>query len=319
MNAHPTGLSESSQAVAVLRSRVLVAEDDPMVRRILQTWLQQWNHGVIAVDNGAAAWKVLQQKQPPKLLILDWMMPEIDGLELCRRIRADQRSAYRYILLITAKDARQDLVSAFDAGADDYLTKPFDCDELRARLRVGERILKLQDDLVRARDALQFQATHDLLTGLWNRGAVLDVLNRELERCWRTRVPMAVLMLDLDHFKRINDTHGHLTGDAVLKETATRLTRAVRSYDCVGRYGGEEFLVVLPGCSSTQAVRIAERIRSRIAQDPVGTGGAGLQLSASIGGAMVATAAGSANEILALADSALYQAKNAGRDRTVIL
>ena len=102
-----------------------------MVRKILQRWLQQWNHEVIAVDNGAAAWKVLQQTQPPKLLILDWMMPEIEGLELCRRIRADQRSAYRYILLITAKDARQDLVSAFEAGADDYLTKPFDCDELR--------------------------------------------------------------------------------------------------------------------------------------------------------------------------------------------
>ncbi len=319
MNAHPTGLPEKSQAVAISRSRVLVAEDDPMVRKILQRWLQQWNHEVIAVDNGAAAWKVLQQTQPPKLLILDWMMPEIEGLELCRRIRADQRSAYRYILLITAKDARQDLVSAFEAGADDYLTKPFDCDELRARLRVGVRILKLQDDLIRARDALQFQATHDVLTGLWNRGAVLDVFNRELERCRRTRVPMAVLMLDLDHFKRINDTHGHLAGDAVLKETANRLTGAVRSYDYVGRYRGEEFLVVLPGCSSAQAVRIAERIRSRIAHDPVGSGAAGIQLTASIGGAMVAAQASSANEILALADSALYQAKNAGRDRTVIL
>jgi two-component system, cell cycle response regulator len=199
-----------------------------MVRRVLQRWLQQWNHDVIAVDNGAAAWEVLQQKQPPKRLILDWMMPEMDGLELCRRIRADQRSAYRYILLITAKDARQDLVSGFDAGADDYLTKPFDCDELRARLRVGERTLILQGDLIRARDALHFQATHDVLTGLCNRGTVFDVFVRELERSRRTRVPLAVLMLDLDHFKRINDNHGHLAGDAVLKEAVRSRKQCAR-------------------------------------------------------------------------------------------
>jgi two-component system, cell cycle response regulator len=320
VNAHATSAPELPQANAPPHARVLVAEDDPMVRRILQSWLQQWAHEVTIAENGADAWNILQQEQPPELLILDWMMPEIDGLELCRRIRADQRTGYRYILLITAKDARQDLVSGFEAGADDYLTKPFDRDELRARLRVGERILKLQDDLIRARDALQFQATHDVLTGLSNRGAVLEVFNRELERSRRTRVPMAVLMLDLDHFKRINDTHGHLAGDAVLKEAARRLTNAVRSYDCVGRYGGEEFLVVLPGCDAAQAVHTAERVRSAIAQNPVEIGGAQLKFTVSIGGVTLAKpAAGSANEILALADGALYQAKNAGRDRTVLV
>jgi len=318
VNAHATGAPELSQVAASPHARVLVAEDDPMVRRILQSWLQQWAHDVTVAENGADAWNVLQQAQPPDLLILDWMMPEIDGLELCRRVRADQRTGYRYILLITAKDARQDLVSGFEAGADDYLTKPFDRDELRARLRVGERILKLQDDLIRARDALQFQATHDVLTGICNRGAVLDVFNRELERSRRTRVPMAVLMLDLVHFKRINDTYGHLSGDAVLKEAARRLTQSVRSYDCVGRYGGEEFLVVLPGCDAAQALRIAERIRSAIAQNSVDAGDAQLKLTASIGGVTLAAPVdGSANEILALADNALYQAKKAGRDRTV--
>jgi len=299
-------------------ARILIAEDDPMFRRILQSWLQQWGHDVTVADNGSSAWTILQQEQSPDLLILDWMMPEIDGLELCRRIRADRRSAYRYILLITAKDARQDLVIGFEAGADDYLTKPFDRDELHARLRVGERILRLQDDLIRARDALQFQATHDVLTALLNRGAVLEIFARELERSRRTRVPMAVLMLDLDHFKRINDTYGHLAGDAVLKEAATRLTHAVRSYDSVGRYGGEEFLVVLPGCDSDQALRTAERIRSAIARCPVDTRDAQIKFTVSIGLTLAKSSEHSAGELLAIADAALYQAKNSGRDRTVI-
>ena len=318
MNVHASLAAQPSWG-STETARILVAEDDPMFRRLLEGWLKQWGHDVTVVNNGAVAWAILQKEQPPDLLILDWMMPEIDGLELCRRIRADQRSAYRYILLITAKDARQDLVSGFEAGADDYLTKPFDRAELRVRLRVGERILRLQDDLIRARDRLQFQATHDVLTGLLNRGTVLEIFARELERSRRTRVPMAVLMLDLDHFKRINDTYGHLAGDAVLKEAATRLLHAVRSYDSVGRYGGEEFLVVLPGCDSHQALRTAERIRCAIAQRPVDARDAQIEFTASIGLTLSASSQHSANEVLAVADAALYQAKNSGRDRTVIL
>lgn len=319
MNAQASVAAQPSRGPTTDTARILVAEDDPMFRRLLEGWLKQWGHDVTVVNNGAVAWAILQQEEPPDLLILDWMMPEIDGPELCRRIRADQRSAYRYILLITSKDARQDLVSGFEAGADDYLTKPFDRDELRARLRVGERILKLQDDLIRARDRLQFQATHDVLTGLLNRGAILEVFARELDRSRRTRVPMAVLLLDLDHFKRINDTCGHLAGDAVLKEAATRLMHAVRSYDSVGRYGGEEFLVVLPGCDSHQALRIAERLRYSIAQCPVVTGEAQIKFTVSIGLTLAALSEHSADEVLAIADAALYQAKNSGRDRTVIL
>jgi len=211
-------------------------------------------------------------------------MPEIDGLELCRRIRADQQSAYRYILVITAKDARQDLVSGFEAGADDYLTKPFDRDELRARLRVGERILNLQGDFDSSsrRASLSSHARRPHRT-LQPRHGARRVRPRLLERSRRTRVPLAVLMLDLDHFKRINGTHGRLAGDAVLKEAARRLTQAVRSYDCVGRYGGEEFLIVLPGCDASQALHTAERIRSEIAFCPVDTGSAQLEFTASIG------------------------------------
>ena len=298
--------------------RVLVAEDDPIFRRILQSWLQNWGHEVLIAENGARAWDILQQERPPELLILDWIMPEIDGTELCRRIRGQQRSRYQYILLVTGKNDRQDVVRGLDAGADDYLTKPFDRDELRARLRVGKRILALQDSLIHAREELRFQATHDVLTGLWNRGALMELLNHELDRSRRANAPTAVLMLDLDHFKQINDTYGHLAGDAVLKEAAQRLTRAIRSYDCAGRYGGEEFLVVLPGCDRGQTQNTAERIRSEIGGSPVLAAGAKISFTASIGATVAEGGSGSSAELLAAADTALYEAKNAGRDRTVL-
>lgn len=294
---------------------VLVAEDDPMFRKILQNWLQSWDYKVIVATDGTEAWNILQQERPPDLLILDWVMPGVDGMELCRRIRERQSASYQYILIVTANDARQDVVRGLEAGADDYLTKPFDKAELRARLRVGRRILTLQEDLVRAREDLRFQATHDVLTGIWNRRAVLDLLHREIERAARFHASTGVLMLDLDHFKKINDTYGHLTGDAVLKETAQRITQVVRSYDFVGRYGGEEFLVLLPGCDKEQAEQSGERIRFAVMATPVAAGGSEISVTISIGA--TATIGGPETEVLAIADAALYQAKSAGRNRTV--
>ena len=299
--------------------RALVAEDDPMFRRILQSWLESWGYEVMVAENGGRAWDILQQEQAPELLILDWVMPKMDGTELCRRIRERRRSLYQYILLVTGKNDRRDVVRGLDAGADDYLTKPFARDELRARLRVGRRILQLQDSLIHAREELRFQATHDVLTGLWNRGAAMELLSNELDRSARTNVPTAVLMLDLDHFKKINDTHGHLAGDVVLKEAAQRLMHAVRSYDCVSRYGGEEFLSVLPGCDRSQALSTAERIRSEIGGSPVFAGGAEISFTISVGATVAEPAGCSRADVLGTADRALYQAKNAGRNRTVLL
>jgi diguanylate cyclase (GGDEF)-like protein len=294
---------------------VLVAEDDPMFRKILQNWLQSWDYKVIVATDGTQAWSILQQERPPDLLILDWVMPGIDGMELCRRIRERQSASYQYILIVTANDARQDVVRGLEAGADDYLTKPFDKGELRARLRVGTRILTLQEDLIRAREDLRFQATHDVLTGIWNRRAVLELLHREMERAARFHASTGVLMLDLDHFKKINDTYGHLAGDAVLKETAQRITQVVRSYDFVGRYGGEEFLVLLPGCDKEQAEQSGERIRLAVTATPVFAAGSEISVTISIGA--TATVGGPEAEVLAKADAALYQAKSAGRNRTV--
>jgi two-component system cell cycle response regulator len=299
---------------------VLIADDDPMFRRILQRWLETWGYRVIVAEDGAQAWSILQHERPPELVILDWVMPEIDGTELCRRIRERQQSPYQYILLATGKDDKRDVVTGLEAGADDYLTKPFDRNELRARLRVGRRILTLQQDLIGAREELRFQATHDVLTGIWNRGAALDLLVRELERAARAKTSTSVLMLDLDHFKKINDTFGHLTGDVVLREVANRIVRSVRSYDLVGRYGGEEFLVVLPACDKREVEQSANRIRLAIASAPILAASSEIPVTASIGATVVeGTAVALGKEALLAADKALYEAKNGGRNRVSLV
>jgi two-component system cell cycle response regulator len=298
--------------------RVLVAEDDPMFRRILKSWLENWGYQLTLAEDGTQAWEILQQEPQPELLILDWVMPGIDGAEICHRVRARQRTPYQYVLLVTSRDGSSDVVAGLEAGADDYLTKPFERNELRARLTVGRRILALQDGLIHAREELRFQATHDVLTGIWNRRALLDLLQREIERASRSNSSTALLMLDLDHFKEVNDTYGHAAGDAVLREVARRVTQVIRSYDFVGRYGGEEFLVVLPGCDRTQALQSAERIRVAVSAAPVNVNNVEISVTTSIGVTAVAAEA-CEKELLVVADAALYQAKRDGRNRACVL
>jgi two-component system cell cycle response regulator len=297
---------------------VLIAEDDPIFRRILESWFKKWDYRVTAVENGLDAWEVLQGEDAPQLAILDWMMPGMDGIELCRRIRSRDQGTYRYVLLLTAKDDKQDVIAGLEAGADDYLTKPFDVDELRARVRAGKRILDLQAALMRAHDELQFTAAHDPLTTLWNRGAILDLLKREVQRRRRTGDPLGVIMADIDYFKKINDTHGHLIGDTVLQEVTRRLAAGVRTYDAVGRYGGEEFLIVLPGCRAADLVVIAERLRNSIADFPVETSAGHLPVTLSLGLSSVEQGENKALDceiFLRTADEALYSAKARGRNR----
>lgn len=297
---------------------VLVAEDDPIFLRILQSWFQKWKYRVTAVMNGADAWEALQQPTAPSMAILDWMMPGMDGIEVCRKIRAREQGPYCYVLLLTAKDDREDVVAGLDAGADDYLTKPFDVNELRARVRAGKRILELQAALLLAHDTLQYESAHDALTALWNRRAIVDFLRNEIERQQRSGEPLGVMMADVDHFKKVNDTHGHLVGDQVLKEVGRRLAAGVRVYDSVGRYGGEEFVVIVPGCKPADLAASAERLRRSIAEPRFETSAGPLAVTLSIG---IASSSNDGEGIhdgesfLRAADTALYAAKAAGRNQ----
>jgi diguanylate cyclase (GGDEF)-like protein len=291
-----------------------------MFRRILTNWLQKWGYQVIPAEDGASAWSTLQSEDAPQMAILDWMMPGMDGIELCRRVRSEG-GRYRYLLLLTAKDDKQDVVTGLNAGADDYLTKPFEVEELRARVRAGKRILELQEALLQARDALKFEAAHDPLTALWNHGAILDFLKRELDRQQRTQEPLGVMMADLDYFKKVNDTHGHLVGDTVLQQVARRFQGALRSYDFVGRYGGEEFLILVPGCDLADLVATAERLRCSIADHPIATSVGNVPVTVSMGLASTAEKGLDTDwqQLLRAADAALYVAKAEGRNRVAIL
>jgi two-component system cell cycle response regulator len=299
--------------------RVLVAEDGPMFRKILSNWLEQWGYQVTLAEDGESAWRILQEEQTgaPQILIFDWMMPGIDGLELCARVRRRERSPYQYILLVTARDDKHDLIRGLDAGADDYLPKPFDRNELRARLRTAGRILSLQEEQSKAREHLQFLATHDELTSIWNRRAILDLFHRQWELALRSEKTIGLMMIDIDHFKRINDSYGHLCGDAVLQEVASRMQKTLRAADLAGRYGGEEFIAFFPDSDEEQVQSCAERFRDSIAATPVLAEGLSLEITISAGTVVADPRFHGVRQALAAADAALYDAKRAGRNRVV--
>lgn len=299
------------------RPRVLIAEDDTVTRLILKHWIMRWGYEIVVVDNGSDAWKVLGQECPPEVVIVAGEMPGIDGIELCRRLRDKSRSYYHYILMVTSCSDEFDVVHALESGADDCIIKPFGEAELRARLLVADRILALQNELIQTREELRCQATRDGLTGLWNRTAFLDLFRGELERAGRIGGKTGLLLLDLDHFKQINDTYGHPGGDLVLKEIARRLRQNVRSYDFVGRYGGEEFLIAFPGSEREMLCQRAEAIRKAICGEPVRLPQGDVSVSLSIGAAMGFGGPNSAADVVALADVGLYKAKDLGRNRTV--
>jgi diguanylate cyclase (GGDEF)-like protein len=296
--------------------KVLIAEDDMVSRRLLEAMLTKWGYEVTVTCDGMEAWEVLQGVDSPPLAILDWMMPGLDGVEVCRKVRQRGQEPYIYLLLLTTKGRKENIIEGLDAGADDYLTKPFDPHELQVRLRTGMRIVKLQAEIIEAREALRVQATHDALTGVWNRRAILEMLGTELVRSSRDGLPVAVAMADLDHFKRINDTYGHVAGDAVLREAVNRMRTLLRPYDAIGRYGGEEFLVVLPGCTAQDAFGLAERLRVGISQEPMVIPGGTIEVTVSSGVATTDTLPPmDAMALIQAADTALYRAKAEGRNR----
>ena len=295
--------------------KILVAEDDALSRTLLERTLLRAGYEVISAINGTAALEELTRDDPPRLALLDWVMPEKSGVEVCREMRRKKDQAYTYLILLSSRESKEDIVHGLESGADDYLTKPFDSDELKARLRVGERILELEDRLVEARESMRFQATHDLLTSLWNRGVIVELIAREVERSHREKSLIAVMMCDIDHFKAINDNYGHLAGDDVLREVSRRLQNSVRSYDMVGRFGGEEFLVVLNKCDPGSVISRAENLRNSIAGKLIQASPTPLRVTISVGLALSSEfPASNADELIHAADQALYAAKAAGRN-----
>jgi two-component system cell cycle response regulator len=302
--------------------RILIADDSIVSRHLLDATLRKWGYEVVVACDGLEAWNYLQGEDAPKLAILDWVMPGLTGPEVCRRVRehSQDKDSYTYILLLTSKGLREDLIEGMEAGSDDYLTKPFDQHELKVRLRAGTRIIDLQRELVAAREALREQATKDFLTRIWNRSSILDIFQRELSRGARENRPVGVVLADLDHFKMVNDTHGHFAGDAVLREFARRMQGATRSYDAVGRYGGEEFLIILPGCDPTCTANQAERMRAALANDAMSINEKPHLITCSFGATCWRPGTDpSADSLIRVADNALYMAKGQGRDRVVFV
>ena len=297
---------------------VLIAEDDPVSRRILEKNIKDWGYEVIIANNGQDAWKALQ-KEEIRMAIFDWMMPKIDGLQLCQKVRLQKKDIYTYIILLTSRDRQEDIVEGLSSGADDYIVKPFNTLELKARLQTGKRIIDLQNQLLQSKKQLEQLATRDSLTKLWNRATIIKHLEEELNRGSREKKPVGSILVDIDYFKKINDTYGHYIGDEVLVEVASRMKKHIRSYDKIGRYGGDELLVVLPNCSLPVVEEIGERLRKVVCTKKIKTEIGPIGVTLSLGGiSSEEQSAISAEGLIKASDHALYQAKRNGRNCIVI-
>ncbi|MCF8119406.1 MAG: diguanylate cyclase [Deltaproteobacteria bacterium] len=296
--------------------KVLIAEDDATSRTILTSVLTQWGYEPVPTSDGRQAWDIMQQPDAPKLAILDWEMPGLNGLDICRRIQDMGSSNPPYCIVLTARDQKADIVKGLDAGANDYMSKPYDKNELQARINAGRRMVELQTELLETKNALAREAMHDPLTGALNRRAVLEGLERELNRAERHNSYLSIGLCDIDHFKEVNDRYGHQAGDVVLCAFVKTVQHNIRGHDLLGRYGGEEFLMVLPESRGGIAEGLYERLRTRIADTRITTPTGEVGITVSIG--VARGRPGIAVEaLLASADAALYKAKHAGRNRIV--
>jgi diguanylate cyclase (GGDEF)-like protein len=304
---------------------ILIAEDDRISRRMLQKALEDWGYSVLIAENGLTAWEIFQTGTV-KFVIADWLMPGLDGLELCRKVRGFAESSYVYFLLLTGKDRKEDIVEGLNAGADDYVTKPFDREELRVRVRAGERILNLERALLEKNERLlvlnqqlEALASTDPLMDIGNRRSFYETIEKIHHRACRYNHIYGVLMIDVDYFKAYNDRYGHVSGDAILRQIASAIKSALRRSDEIFRYGGEEIVVILPD-QALDGTRIsAERVVQQVrALCLVHQSSDKRQVTISCGVAIFdrASDANSAwTNIIDRADKALYQAKLSGRDR----
>jgi two-component system cell cycle response regulator len=295
---------------------VLIASQDALLRRAATGLLQGLGHETVTAGSGTEAWHILNSDHPPSLALLECNLPGIDAPALCARLRDRENAPFVYLIVIGSGNAAVEPLAALNAGADDHLARPLNHCTLKLRLRAAERIVALQDDFRESRQALEYKSTHDALTGTWNRAEVLGILEREVARSRREGWQVSVIMVDVDLFKNINDTYGHLMGDAALREITARLLVSLRPYDVLGRYGGEEFLVVLGGCSPRNAQTLAERLREQVAAQPVAVADEEVTVTISAGvAAWNPNECGDIQALLRAADVALYEAKRNGRNR----
>jgi diguanylate cyclase (GGDEF)-like protein len=269
--------------------RVLVAEDDPVSLHLLNACLVEWGYKVTSARSGQKALEVLQAPGSPRLAILERIMPGLDGIEICREVRKSIRRRCVYILMLTAKVRKREIVEGLKCGADDFLLKPYDPYELRVRLRAGRRILDLQEQLVSAHRLIEAQRTVDPLTGVWSRKVILDILERQLTLSSQSGSPMSLVAANIDHFRDINATFGPLAGDAVLREVARRIRSALRPPDSIGRSGADGFVMVLPGCDARSTAKLAEKFRARVDRREVDTSEAMIPVTVSLGVAVASS------------------------------
>ncbi len=295
--------------------KILIAEDDKITRSLLVRWVKRWGYEVVVAEDGMEAMQLLHSDLSIQLCVLDWMMPGMSGPEICRQLRSERHEPYVYTTLLTSKTETDDVVEGLKSGADDYIQKPCHPLELEVRLRVGRRLVELQGNLIEAREKLRFEASHDHLTRLLNRGAIVEELGRKLDRGRQLNQPVTVMMVDVDHFKAINDTYGHGTGDVVLREVADRINGELRRGDIAGRYGGEEFMIILEDCNLGYGMERAEELRISLSKNHVHSGPLAIPVHASFGVASTSQSHRADTELLMRAsDAALYRSKGAGRN-----
>jgi diguanylate cyclase (GGDEF)-like protein len=295
--------------MAVDPTKVLLVDDDSAMLRLLAKWLEAEGYLVLRAGDGRAAMTLIATEHP-QILITDWEMPQLDGLELCRWVRGQNFGHYLYTIILTVRSQSADMLKGLEAGADDFLKKPVDRNELLARMRAGSRVMELEHRLSQL-------ANTDALTGLATRRTLLDHLRHEWYRAQRYSAPLSCVMIDIDFFKRINDSYGHQTGDNVLRQLGQLLTDGIRASDIAARYGGEEFCVILPETDEQQALVWAQRFRTRLAELRFAADGQAFNITASFGVAQRLADTSSPEQLVDMADQALVVAKRSGRDRVV--
>ncbi len=299
--------------------KILIVEDDPITNKMLEKYLRDLDFEVLAALNGRQGWEIFSQEDV-RFVITDWMMPEMNGLELIKKIREANEKLYCYIILLTAKNDKDEIVEGISGGADDYVVKPFYKEELAVRVRAGQRMVDLQNELFEANEELKKLSETDPLTGLYNRRALADYLIKSQSAPEYKGAPFTFVMADIDQFKKINDAYGHDAGDAVLIEVAERIRGSVPYHDMISRIGGEEFYVVLPNVDSSQAEDIAEKMRRGIEVSPIVLPDkTEIRTTCSFGVFCVqASSKWDWEHCMKMADKALYESKNSGRNKSTV-